>query len=589
MNSKSGMVTLEQARSMHDNVPWVVWGNLGGALCAFLILFNSHELSRGFLASWFLSFLILAASSFLHRLRTGRENLDEPATASRWFAWYRIHHAILGLLWSLLSVVVMSDASAPYQFAMLAGLAMLAAGAMTSLGIDYPSYRAFLIALLVPTIAVLLAQWMWLHAGMGLTTSLFLAYMFWSGQRFNHSYLDSLRLRFENLGLVRDLTLQKDAAESANQAKSRFLAAASHDLRQPMYALNLYLGAIQNTHLPEDAKELLYNAQQCASAMDDLFSVLLDMSRLDAGAVTPKMKDFPVSNILERIALEFAPPAREKGLELRVVMSSCFIRSDPALAERIVRNFVSNAVRHTRHGVILLGCRRMRHGLRIAVFDTGPGIPEDKLGAVFEEYYQLGNPERDRSKGLGLGLAIVRRLSSLLDTPIALRSKPGRGSMFAADFPYGNAATEEVQAASGSGGMQEDLSGRLIVIIDDEAMIRDALRTLLEQWQCTVLEASAEDEAVERVSVLPAAPDAIICDYRLRDGDNGLDAIEKIRQEFCVDIPALLVTGDTGPDRILEIRANRLSVLHKPLQPDSLREALLSVLSEACPDPDRAP
>ncbi len=589
MSSRSELVTLEQARSMHDNLPWVVWGNLGGALCAFLILIDSQELSHGFLLTWLVSFLIYAASSFIHRLRTGRENLGDADFASRWFTWYRINHAILGLLWSLLSVMVMSDASTPYQFAMLAGLAMLAAGAMTSLGIDYPSYRAFLIALLVPTIAVFLSQRMWLHAGMGLVTSLFLSYMFWSGKRFNQNYIESLRLRFENLGLVRDLTLQKDAAEAANQAKSRFLAAASHDLRQPMYALNLYLGAIQNTDLPENAGELLFNAQQCASAMDDMFSVLLDMSRLDAGAVIPVMRDFPVRNILGRISLEFGPPAREKGLDLRVAMSSCFVRCDPALAERIVRNFVSNAVRHTRHGTILLGCRRMKHGLRIAVFDTGPGIPEDKQHAVFEEYYQLGNPERDRSKGLGLGLAIVKRLSSLLAASITLRSEPGRGSMFAVDFPYGNAATEEAPSASESPGCQADLNGRMILVIEDEAMIRDALRTLLEQWHCAVLEAAEGDEAVERVSMLPAAPDAIICDYRLRGGDNGLSAIEKVRQEFCVDIPALLVTGDTEPDRILEIRESGLSVLHKPLQPDSLREALLSILREACPAQDRGP
>lgn len=575
---RTDAVQLEQARNLHDGAPLVLWGNFGGALCAFLIVFFGLGTLQLFLSTWLLVFVLYMSWFFWLRRRYPCAALDNPLQMRQWFQWNVLGNIILGLIWGVMSAVVISAGVPAFQFAMLAGMAVLTVGGMFSLGAYFPSFRGFFLVLMLLTIAALIGQGTMLHVGMGGTTILFLLFMLWAGQRFNRSYIDSLLLRFENLELVRELTLQKETAENANLAKSRFLAAASHDLRQPMHALNLYHGAMENVELPSEAQLLLSYARQCAVAMDDMFTVLLDMSRLDAGAVTPTFKTFPVKQLLERIRVEFEPPAKEKGLDLRVVPSKLFIRTDPALAERIVRNLVSNAVRYTHHGKIVIGCRYRGKVLRLAVFDTGTGIPQDKQQSVFEEYFQLSNPERDRTKGLGLGLAIVSRVATLLKAPITLQSKLGSGSMFAVDFECDEAYVPVAVEADKPEVGRESLVGRLIVVIDDEAAIRAAVVMLLKQWGCVVVAAATGDDAVEQLAAYPSLPDVIICDYRLRGTENGLDAIEKVRMEFCADVPALLVTGDTAPDRILEIREGGFPVLHKPLQPDELRTAMLQAI-----------
>jgi CheY-like chemotaxis protein len=376
--------------------------------------------------------------------------------------------------------------------------------------------------------------------------------------------------------------------KAANLAKSRFLAAASHDLRQPMHALNLYLGGLAGQALPAAARATLGHAAQCAATMDEMFRALLDMSRLDAGAVQPEARAMPLAPLLERIRLEFEPQVRAKGLELRVRPAGtrnadAAALADPAFVERIVRNLMSNAVRYTAHGGILLACRRRGGALRVAVYDTGPGIPAGEQRLVFEEFYQSGNPERDRTKGIGLGLAIVSRLARLMQTKVMLASRPGRGSTFAIDLPLADAARAVAPPAQAAAG--RSFAGSLVVVIDDETSILDATRGLLEQWRCAVVTAVSARDAVEKLSASPRAPDAVICDYRLRGGENGLQVIETLRAEFNADIPALLVTGDTGPERLRDLEgrlrepASGIRVLHKPLQEHELRGALAEVLA----------
>lgn len=569
-------IRMEQAQSLHAAVPLVALGNLGGAMCAVLILYGEKALSTQFIAIWFALFFLHTLVSLVYRSKVSPASFAQPAQQARWFRWSVLDVGSLGVLWGSMCLPVLVQGDATYQLAILAGSAMLGAGAMASLGMHLPTYLAFVLTLLPPVSAVLLLQDNWLSIGMGMASSLFIFYMYSSGKRFNTSYIESLRLRFENLELVRELTLQKEAAEHAALAKSRFLAAASHDLRQPMYALNLYHGALEQCELSEEGRLTLANARQCAQAMDGMFAVLLDMSKLDAGAVKPVVCAFRVQDMLDRIRVEFAPLAQERGITLRVANCSAAIRSDTALAERIVRNLVANALRYTHSGTILVGCRPRGDRLRLQVIDTGIGIPEEKQEAIFEEYVQLGNPERDRSKGLGLGLAIVQRLSQLLDAPVSVRSQVGRGSCFAVDFPRAHA--QDVEAAPHAVSRAADLKGRLIAVVDDEMMIRDAVKTVLEQWGCEVVVAGSGDEAVALLAMSPRPPDVIVCDYRLREGETGLDAIDKLRTEFCADIPALLVTGDTAPAQIQDIQKSDAQVLHKPLQPDALRAAIQSCI-----------
>lgn len=378
----------------------------------------------------------------------------------------------------------------------------------------------------------------------------------------------------ESYGTLEDKVRQRThAAEAASLAKSRFLAAASHDLRQPMHALNLYLGALRQQSLPPEAQPLLENVRQCTQTMDGLFESLLDISKLDAGAVTPQLESFAIGPLLQRIAIEFEPQAREKGLRLRVRRCRAWVRSDRALVERILRNLVSNAVRYTAKGWILIGCRRDANRLSIQVHDTGVGIPLDQQVLVFEEFYQVANPERDRTKGLGLGLSIVQRLANLLDAPLTLRSAPGAGSMFALRLPIADAPS-----ATSDGVHQrpasEALSGKLVVVVDDEVVVLDATRALLERWGCEVVTAESGALAIERLAAVSRAPDVLLCDYRLRAPENGLLVMECLREEFNRQIPAAIVTGDVLPEAGELQAASDVAVLHKPVADALLRETL---------------
>jgi len=377
-----------------------------------------------------------------------------------------------------------------------------------------------------------------------------------------------------------ELTLQKERAETADLAKSRFLAAASHDLRQPMHALNLYLGALSHFELPATALPVMASARECAQTMDDMFRALLDISQLDASAMHANISTFAVAPLLENIKNNYIQQAHAKGLVLRVAPCSAYVTSDPELLERVLSNLVSNAVRYTEKGKVLLGCRRSKTGLRMGVYDTGIGIAVDQQRAVFEEFYQVGNSGRDRTQGLGLGLAIVQRLAVLLQAPLTLTSQPGRGSVFAIEVPLAQHKPTARLAAPANFSRQEgSFKGALIAVIDDEPLIREATALVMRQWGCVVVSAASGVEAIERLSQCDRVPEAIVCDHRLLDGETGVDVIAALRTEFNSDIPAILITGDTSPERIQSLQATGIPVLHKPLQDHVLMDALLRLLN----------
>jgi signal transduction histidine kinase len=456
---------------------------------------------------------------------------------------------------------------------------MMAVASMFSYSAHVPTYMAYFLPATLPTLAVLLLQGTAAHFSFVGGMVLYVVVVVRFVATYNRMFFDAQKLRFENVGLVGQLTGQIEVAKSANLAKSRFLAAASHDLRQPMHALSLYLGALDGQELPRQSRDTLASAAQCAQTMDGMFRALLDISRLDAGAVQPEARALPVGPILERIGHEHEPQASAAGLRLRVAPCSAWVHADPVFLERILRNFASNAVRYTERGRILIGCRRRGGMLRISVHDTGPGIPAAEQRLVFEEFYQIGNSARERAKGMGLGLAVVDRLARLMHAKVELVSQPGRGSMFSVELPLAPAAGRATATnAARSAAPREGFAGRLVAVVDDEEMILSATRSLLEQWQCKVVTAASARQAIEQLSTSSRPPDAIVCDYRLADGENGLAAIDALRSEFNEDIPALLITGDTGPERLREIEASGLSVLHKPVKDTALREALGSIL-----------
>lgn len=375
-----------------------------------------------------------------------------------------------------------------------------------------------------------------------------------------------------------ELRAQKTQAESATLAKSRFLAAASHDLRQPLHALSLLVEALQERVPEGEAKRLAEHIESSASTMGSLLNALLDLSRLDAGVVEARPECFPLDRVLENVERQFAPVAAVKGLRLAVSRTRTWIYSDPALLERILSNLVSNALRYTDSGGVLVGARRVQKDwLRLEVWDTGKGIPPEFQAKVFEEYFQLANPERHRDKGLGLGLAIVARLARLLGSSVQVRSGMGKGSCFHLRFARCHARREE--RVRPTKNVAIPLEHALVAFIDDDESILEAMVEVFDHWG-VALAAGEDGEQVRReLEELGRKPDVILSDYRLKEGSTGIEAIATLQEAFG-PIPAALLTGDTAPETIQAIRQSGLPVLHKPLKPAKLRAFLSHLLAD---------
>jgi signal transduction histidine kinase len=377
--------------------------------------------------------------------------------------------------------------------------------------------------------------------------------------------------------LERKVEERTQQLELANLAKSRFLAAASHDLRQPLHALGLFVAQLQASIDSPDRGRIVGRIGAAIAAMNELFGALLDISKLDAGVLDANVTAFPIADLLQRLETTFAGAAHEKGLSLRVVRSEAWVRSDFILLERVLLNLVSNAIRYTSRGGAVVACRRRRGSLRIEVYDTGAGIPEDQRQSIFAEFYRLGNTN-DYGAGLGLGLAIVDRLCRLLDHPIELASAAGRGSRFAVIVPLVEARSE-IAAPPISPTRADALGGKLVVVIDDDALVVESMGGLLRSWNCRVVAASCFSAALAGIEACDGRPDLIISDYHLSDGMSGIDAIERLRRALRTPTPAFLISGDINAECVREARERGYHLLHKPVSPIALR-ATLNALSK---------
>jgi PAS domain S-box-containing protein len=359
-------------------------------------------------------------------------------------------------------------------------------------------------------------------------------------------------------------------AERANQAKSKFLASASHDLRQPVQSLVLLLAALeQQVDARSKAAATVGMMKAALDGLHGLLSSILDISRLDAGVVTPIPEHVDLGDLVRRVAIDYAPKAANKGLEFRSKPQSLKVDTDPNLLERSLRNLVENALRYTLDGGLLVGIRRRGAQARIDVIDTGVGIPADKLSVIFEEFHQLNNPGRDLERGLGLGLAIVGRLADLLGAEVEADSKLGRGSRFSLLLPL---AVEAGPAIAGHAS-DDDAGGR-VLIIEDNAILLLGLEATLEDWGYETLAATSGEAALELAEKEEWRIGAIVTDQRLGSGLTGSETAREIGRRAGRAIPTLVLTGDTGADRIVEMDASGFEILHKPASPDDLRRKL---------------
>lgn len=486
------------------------------------------------------------------------------------------------LLWGVIGWVGFSTGDPQMLAFTCVVLTGLVCGAVPSLSAFPAAYAGSMLAMLAPLTLQCL-----LNAGETFSTYLFFvaclaAVNLYYSRVTYRSLCETIRLRLENVDLVGRLELERDRAQAADQAKSRFLAAASHDLRQPIHALGLFVAGLaalaeRGDVAADKARDLAARLGAVIGNLGSLLNGLLDISQLDAGVVSVTREAVSLERLFADLADEFGVNARARQLRWQVRASRLWVDSDPVLLKRILDNLLANAFRYTQEGGVLLGCRRRGTDLEIQVFDTGPGIARKYREQIFEEFVQLHNPERDRSQGLGLGLAIVRHTARLLGHDIRLSSVPGRGSMFSIRVPL--AARPVTLRAPLSVGARGDGLG--ILIIDDEHTVLDALRQLLEVWGHTVYAGASVQEACNRhgeaVRKGPADVHLILSDFRL-SGMDGLEAIRRARHYLNEPVPAIIITGDTSAACLETTAGSEFRVLQKPLDATLLRESLKACL-----------
>jgi Na+/proline symporter/signal transduction histidine kinase len=392
-------------------------------------------------------------------------------------------------------------------------------------------------------------------------------------ERSNETLERRVRERTEELTrLNAALARAKAEADEANISKTRFVAAASHDILQPLNAARLYVTSLVERQGDNEEGRLVENLDASLEAVEEILSALLDISRLDTGALKPEIGSFRIDEILRQLEVEFAPLARAKGLELVFVASSLAVRSDRRLLRRLLQNLISNAVKYTPKGRVLVGCRREAKRLRIDVHDTGLGIPHSKKKAIFKEFHRLDQGAKI-ARGLGLGLSIVERIARVLGHKVDLKSVPGRGSHFSVEVPLAAALPSDARAREPQRVDAGQLAGMSVLCIDNDSQILDGMETLLGGWGCTVYKAADAKSAVSELAEAKANPHSLLVDYHLDDG-NGIDAIVQLRWRFGADLPAILITADRSPRVREDARARNIQVLNKPVKPAALRALL---------------
>jgi signal transduction histidine kinase/CheY-like chemotaxis protein len=519
-------------------------------------------------AAWtWLALLALQSAGRVGLLLAWKRAAPRPADWRRWAQWFMGGVLVGGILWGVGTLFLMPPGRFDLQLVILLTITALVYGSIASFGGWLPAFYAFLFPALAPSVIWSLLQGDVEHVAYAVLALIWIPAIAVLGFRYSHSLERSISLGFENAALAEDARRQKAAAEEANAAKSRFLASASHDLRQPVHALGLFAGALRHEQLPPRAAELAAQIDGAVETLDKLFIALLDVSRLDAGVVNPEPRAIDAGAMLSRLAMEMRPVAEAKGIEVRTHAPAAWIRSDPILLERVVRNLMSNAVRYTSAGSVLIAVRAAgRAEAAIEVWDTGPGIPDDQRERVFEEFYRPRERQGDGQGGLGLGLAIVRRLCRLMGHSLDLRSRPGHGSVFRIRVPITAAPT----TADAPPAEPQIAPGSRVWVIDDDPTIRVAMEALLGSWGHQVTTGASSDDMLAHLDRDPRSPHAILCDWRL-ESEDGVTAIRRLQAKFTAPVPAALITGDTDPERLREATASGLPLLHKPVARAPLR------------------
>lgn len=563
----------ERIRVLYKQVPSVLIGNI---LIASLLTFFLYQVTGNDLSLYWVAVVIMISIfRFIMLKRYEKQQRDDKGVI--WWGWFFVLTAFIsGCSWGATSLLFLQTDNLVIMLFLLMTLTGITVGSSASLSNFALSYYAFAIPTILPFAYILNSTEKPGFFILSLMLSVFLLLQLVIATK-NQKTLDkSIILRNENTELIQQLQIKKEKAESANTAKTKFLAAASHDLRQPLHTMSLLLDVLDERYQDSEQAIIVDKIKKSLSSLESLLESLLDISKLDADIISINVKPFAIQNLFDNLTNEFNSIAKEKGLRIHFMPTSLCLNTDSQIIDRILRNLISNAIRYTNHGRVLIGCRRSNNSVLLSVYDTGIGIEKNKTDFIFEEFFQLDNAGRDRSKGLGLGLSIVTRLADLLKAKLSIQSIPGKGSVFSIELPR-SSSQQRPQANIIALTSNAELADKTVVIIEDEEEIRSALKLLLEGWGCKVLEFTSIEDVKEKPQQ-SHKPDIILADYRLQNHETGVNVIHAIYAHYQdSEIPAVIITGDTAPNQIKEAKESGFQILHKPVSGGKLR-ALLNFL-----------
>ncbi len=574
-------VLREQVALLRHNFPMTLLASLATALGTLWVMARVAEPQA--ITVWLVSHALVVAGVYL-TLRSIAPFTDPAQQAARKLIACM---AAMGLSWGSLGYVVLYWGTPESVIYAIGIISTVSSGA---LGLGAPLYRAYVTYLTCAIGGVMMA--VALAGGPVMWPALFLTGVYYAltgmqARTADRATRRSIALKLENDRLVNQLRAEsqralaaQEAAEKADRDKSRFLAAASHDLRQPLHAMGLFLESLQRSPLNDHQLTVLGHAHAASGAAAEMLTTLLDYSRLEAGVVKVRPDAFAVQPLLTALEQEFGVQADTAGLVYRTRETSAAAFADRSLVGLVMHNFISNALRYTAKGGVLIACRTRGKRLALEVWDTGPGIPRSQWDNIFKEFHQLGNPERDRRKGLGLGLAIVQRLAREMNTSVEVLSQPGRGSVFRLWLDRWQGALEDDTAPAPD---TVSLVGLKVLAIDDDEAVRLGMQSLLHSWGCQCITAESSADALECLEDI--TPDIIITDFRLRHEETGKQVLQALRAYLGTSVPAIIMTGDTSPQRLRDAQSTSALLLHKPVSTGQLRDAMVQLITQPQPVP----
>lgn len=573
------------ARVRHELADALICSNWASPIGAFFLSLGLWGLCYYMLrdpVAWV--WAVLMHSLQVHRLVQARGYVTTPAAQRdplRSAPRYCNSLLASSVLWGLAPWLFFPAADISLVSMMMVMLLGVSSGGMAGMAISRRAIFSFIAPILLGLSTALLWQGGAVYTILGLAT---LVYMFGNiqfGLKQNRLLSDSLHTRYEKEDLAQRLEAQVRKVEQVNADKSRFFASASHDLRQPLHSLGLFGAAISARLKDTPDEPLAHHLMLCVHALETSFSAMLDVSKIDAGVVQVRTEPVALGDVFRRLYTNFGEYAQAQGLALRFTPGARWVLADTALLERVLGNLVHNAIKFTQHGGVVVVARGRHHHVSVQVWDTGPGIEPDELPRIFQEFYQVGNVERDRARGMGMGLAIVQRLSGLMGVTLKVASRPGRGTVFELLLPRCAPAhpvrVEPVRRET----KYAQLAGRCVLVVDDEESVRLSTAAALRARGMTVESAEDASQARAMASCLGASLHAVIADYRLRDHASGVTLVAELRAELGRALPALLITGETAPERIRQAQESGLHVLYKPVSDDDLAQALCQELARA--------